>query len=280
MIVLTKLYVWLKQGFFSLLILLFLFLASSHDAHSQKRKKRKKTFHSYKKWRYGSGISKPGKVCKGIAKNRNKKPKKVKTSGKSNKKYKPQAEVDPQQTVAQKTTPTPKPPVKKDPEPVTPPEKPFEERSLDEKHEVEDEVLKENNLPEPTSEEHEKIRKNVQDHLKTKKDSEPLKLEPLYFVLDQDEFSVVDMEPFLVAVEYALQGKMVLIEGHTDHRGNAEYNKALSMKRVEKIRKLMLDMGVPDDRISVIGYGEEMANKSTQGEDEHQDSRRVDFTVF
>jgi outer membrane protein OmpA-like peptidoglycan-associated protein len=38
-------------------------------------------------------------------------------------------------------------------------------------------------------------------------------------------------------------------------------------------------MGVPDDQISVVGYGEEHA--STAGKnDDHQRHRRVDFKVF
>ena len=42
----------------------------------------------------------------------------------------------------------------------------------------------------------------------------------------------------------------------------------------------MLDMGVPDDRISVVGYGEEIQtnpNTTTKG---RQQNRRVDFTIF
>ena len=109
----------------------------------------------------------------------------------------------------------------------------------------------------------------------------PLHLEPLYFQFNQDEFSVVDMEPFLIAAEYALQGRTLLIEGHTDTRGMDDFNVKLSVKRVQKIRQLMLDMGVPDDRISIVGYGEELGkDKQAKNEDDHQNNRRVDFTIF
>ena len=88
------------------------------------------------------------------------------------------------------------------------------------------------------------------------------------------------MEPFLVAVEYALQGRVILIAGHTDSRGADNYNVKLSMKRVEKIRKLMHDMGVPDERISVVGYGEEIATHDNTSDEGRQLNRRVDFTAF
>ena len=116
--------------------------------------------------------------------------------------------------------------------------------------------------------------------LANKKDNEPIELEPLYFTFDQDEFSVVDMDPFLIAVEFALQGKHILIEGHTDHEGKDDYNVKLSIKRVEKIRQLMQEMGVPDDRISVVGYGEEVTDHEDKTDEGRQKNRRVDFKAF
>jgi outer membrane protein OmpA-like peptidoglycan-associated protein len=85
---------------------------------------------------------------------------------------------------------------------------------------------------------------------------------------------------FLIAVEYALQGHTILIEGHTDNLGADNYNVQLSIKRVQRIRQLMLDMGVPDDRISVVGYGEEMKHNDNKTNEGRQLNRRVDFTAF
>jgi outer membrane protein OmpA-like peptidoglycan-associated protein len=157
-------------------------------------------------------------------------------------------------------------------------EKEFAE--LVEKENKEDEILKQNNLPVPRSDRHAQLRKIVAEKIKAKKDNEPIQLDPLYFTYNQDEFSVVDMEPFLIAVEYALQGRTVLIEGHTDNRGQDKYNVELSLKRVQKIRSLMHDMGVPDERISVLGYGEEISKFDNSTEEGKQKNRRVDFKVF
>jgi len=169
--------------------------------------------------------------------------------------------------------PAPMPEVK--PEPVV------SVQELEVRHENEDNVLAENKLPVPTSRQHEEIRKRIAEDLKKNPLNEPRPLSPLFFQFNQDEFSVVDMEPFLVAVEYALQGRHILVEGHTDSRGQDDFNVKLSVKRVQRIRQLMLDMGVPDDYISIIGYGEEhVKDEKNKNEDVHQNDRRVDFTVF
>jgi outer membrane protein OmpA-like peptidoglycan-associated protein len=163
--------------------------------------------------------------------------------------------------------------------PIKPRIEHISDEKLVELHKKEDEVLAANHLPVPSSQKHEEIRKKVSHRLVNKLDVFPLQLPPLYFQFNQDEFSVVDMEPFLIAAEYALQGRTVLIEGHTDNRGQDDFNVKLSIKRVEKIRQLMHDMGVPDDRISLVGYGEELGKKVSTKTD-HQLNRRVDFTIF
>ena len=166
------------------------------------------------------------------------------------------------------------------PLPIKPRIEQISAEKLKELHVNEDAVLAKNNLPKPTSGQHEQVRKLVGDKLASKKDIFPLSLPPLYFTFDEDEFSIVDMEPFLIAAEYALQGRTVLIEGHTDSKGQDTYNVKLSIKRVQKIRQLMLDMGVPDDRISVVGYGEELNKANNKTDEARQLNRRVDFTVF
>jgi outer membrane protein OmpA-like peptidoglycan-associated protein len=196
-------------------------------------------------------------------------------------KYRPMAEVDPPGKTAQLTKPKSEPKT----ETIRPTaiaqttEKPTDEE-LEKLHKVEDDVLVHNHLPKPTSQKHDEIRKKVSEALKNKKDNEPVELAPLYFNFDQDEFSVVDMDPFLVAVEYALQGRTILIEGHTDNDGKDSYNVSLSIKRVQKIRQLMHEMGVPDERISVVGYGEELAKHDNASMDGRQLNRRVDFKAF
>lgn len=134
-------------------------------------------------------------------------------------------------------------------------------------------------LPNPINERHAEIRQIVQEKISNGAANEPI-LESLYFITDEAEFAYVNFDPFLLAVEFALQGKMVLVEGHTDDRGADEHNLQLSMKRVRQIETLMLEIGVPDDNVSVIGYGESMPKYDNNTEEGRQQNRRVDFKIF
>ena len=263
---------------------LFLFLAIlfSPNVNAQNKNKFNNWNRSYYKSRYGASVSKKPKTkCNELKKKKKNGPKVQRYYAKNTKaKKKEFAESD--GTPITQVTPKPKPVPKPVPKPEPKPESKPENKTTDENRQIRDDVLEKNNLPKPTNEEHEKIKKDVEEKMEVIEQIKPIKLEPLYFTFDEDEFSVVDMEPFLVAVEYALKGRIILIEGHTDPRGSAQYNVQLSIKRVEKIRSLMHDMGVPDDRISIVGYGEEQASDIQNMTDEEilQKSRRVDFTVF
>ncbi len=48
----------------------------------------------------------------------------------------------------------------------------------------------------------------------------------------------------------------VLLEGHCDDRGTEAYNLALGERRAEAAREYLISMGVPDDRIRTVSYGE------------------------
>lgn len=259
--------------------LLLAFTSQAQDFHKNKAR--------YYKNIYKKGNSSLARACDITKKNRKTtKNRPVHAHGASKKKSKPatMAEVDVAPTMAstKKTPPLvqPSPKVTPPPKAVFTPSPIASKEKLDQLHKKEDQVLALNHLPTPSSEKHEEIRRLVSNTLNKKTDSEPIELEPLYFTFDQDEFAVVDMDPFLIAVEFALQGKHILIEGHTDHRGNDDYNVQLSIKRVQRIRQLMLDMGVSDDHISIVGYGEEVTDHTDKSEEGKQQNRRVDFKAF
>lgn len=49
----------------------------------------------------------------------------------------------------------------------------------------------------------------------------------------------------------------LVIEGHCDERGTAEYNLALGQRRADEAAKFLIDLGIAKERIKTISYGEE-----------------------
>jgi outer membrane protein OmpA-like peptidoglycan-associated protein len=133
-------------------------------------------------------------------------------------------------------------------------------------------------LTQPTKEQ--EVTSSGFDNLKKPTIEKPLELAPINFVFNQDELAVANMESFIQAVEYAQNGYLVLIEGHTDDKGNNDYNLKLSMKRVQRIKQLMIDMGVNEDLISVVGHGETQPIVSNDTEANRLINRRIEFKVF
>ncbi len=52
-------------------------------------------------------------------------------------------------------------------------------------------------------------------------------------------------------------GQKILIEGHCDERGTPEYNIALGERRAKTVAKYLKNLGVQDNQISLVSYGEE-----------------------
>ena len=69
----------------------------------------------------------------------------------------------------------------------------------------------------------------------------------------------------------------IRIEGNCDERGSREYNLALGQRRAEAVKKVMTVLGVNDNRIETVSYGEE--KPVAQGHDEQawSQNRRADI---
>ncbi len=67
------------------------------------------------------------------------------------------------------------------------------------------------------------------------------------------------------------------LEGHTDNRGSREYNIALGERRANAVRQVMSAMGVPNQQIRVVSYGQERPAASGYDEQSHALNRRVEI---
>ncbi len=64
------------------------------------------------------------------------------------------------------------------------------------------------------------------------------------------------------------------IGGHTDTRGAAEYNQDLSLKRAGSVRDTLIQNGVAQERMTIVGYGESRPISS-----DHAMNRRVEIII-
>jgi peptidoglycan-associated lipoprotein len=93
-------------------------------------------------------------------------------------------------------------------------------------------------------------------------------------VLRDDARAILDAK---VPVLMANPGVTLVISGHTDERGTAEYNLALGQRRAAQVKRYLTSRGVPDSRLSAQSIGD--AQPAAQGTDEaaYQQNRRAEF---
>ncbi len=72
----------------------------------------------------------------------------------------------------------------------------------------------------------------------------------------------------------------VLIEGHTDSVGTAEYNLRLSQMRADAVRSALLERGIAAGRITTKGYGKDYPVASNTTAEGRQLNRRVEIVVL
>lgn len=72
----------------------------------------------------------------------------------------------------------------------------------------------------------------------------------------------------------------LVVEGHCDERGTAEYNLALGEKRAMEAAKFLADLGIEKERIKTISYGKEMPLDKASNEDAWAKNRRAHFVIF
>jgi peptidoglycan-associated lipoprotein len=72
---------------------------------------------------------------------------------------------------------------------------------------------------------------------------------------------------------------VVVIEGHCDERGSAEYNMALGDRRASVVKGALVNLGVAGDKLTTISYGKERPLCVDSTEVCHARNRRAHFSV-
>lgn len=103
---------------------------------------------------------------------------------------------------------------------------------------------------------------------------------PVYF--DYDSAAIKPSEHGkLEAVAASLKGnsKKLVIEGHTDERGTAEYNRNLGEKRAQAALKSLASLGIASSRMTTISYGKDRPAEMGHDDTAFSRNRRCEFVV-
>ena len=71
----------------------------------------------------------------------------------------------------------------------------------------------------------------------------------------------------------------LVIEGHCDERGTAEYNLGLGERRTLTARRYLIEMGVPVSRLRTVSYGKEFPFDPESNEVAWARNRRAHFVI-
>jgi len=104
---------------------------------------------------------------------------------------------------------------------------------------------------------------------------------PVFFEFDRYDLSeaavaVLDRKLGLLQANQRLE---IQVAGHCDERGSDEYNLALAERRAAAVKRFLVEHGVAERRITVMGYGEERPLDGAHSEDAWARNRRAEFVV-
>jgi OOP family OmpA-OmpF porin len=95
-------------------------------------------------------------------------------------------------------------------------------------------------------------------------------------VLSEDAEALLDEAVEILADNPDLA---LVVEGHTDNVGDAQFNLALSQARAEAVVDYLVAGGVSPDRLSAIGYGESRPIADNDTEAGRAANRRIEFVI-
>lgn len=98
------------------------------------------------------------------------------------------------------------------------------------------------------------------------------------FNADQPNPQSVNGVNFLIKYLKENPSKSADVIGYADEIGNTEYNKALSARRAENVKKILVDAGINASRLNIVGNGED-ASVSKDSKYARQTVRRVTFII-
>ncbi len=108
--------------------------------------------------------------------------------------------------------------------------------------------------------------------------SETSVVEPIYFALDRAAVAVPERPKLDAAIKWLADNpeKSLVLVGHCDWRGTAEYNLGLGDRRANAVKVFLISKGADAKRLETLSKGSTDAKQSGTEADWAKD-RRVDF---
>ena len=103
------------------------------------------------------------------------------------------------------------------------------------------------------------------------------------FKFDSADLKSADKTPLdeIAAAVAQNPDAIIVLEGHTDNVGNAEYNMKLSERRVDAVRRyLAVDKSVPIYKIEQVGFGAEKPLAPNNSKDGREQNRSVSIMML
>ncbi|MGZ8547563.1 MAG: OmpA family protein [Sulfuricurvum sp.] len=104
---------------------------------------------------------------------------------------------------------------------------------------------------------------------------------PVHFAFDSvavDETGMAKVNEFSTFMKESPAYDATII-GHADSTGPTEYNQRLSERRAEKVKSLLIDKGIAEDRLNTLGEGEKMPTASNTTKEGRAANRRIEVEL-
>jgi peptidoglycan-associated lipoprotein len=103
---------------------------------------------------------------------------------------------------------------------------------------------------------------------------------PIYFDLNKTTLKPEAKEALKTVAECLKKtGAKIQLEGHTDNKGKPPANLATSEKMANAVKKQLVSLGVPEEQINVISFGQDKPVCEEDTKECMQKNRRVELVV-
>jgi len=108
-----------------------------------------------------------------------------------------------------------------------------------------------------------------------------IKLPSVYFSYDKDLIGTSEKNKLDQVAQYLKDNPVLglIVEGNCDERGSQEYNRALGERRALNVKNYLMSLGIADERLRTISFGEDNPAVAGSGESIWRQNRRADLIL-